>query len=259
MTITYAPVDIPGVKLNDRRVAASDEYRTRNNRAIYLQDLLRGPRINSETGITEENKVLPQPYRRGYDVRSRGLRIRQLTAINRVILHQTGEMPAGPVLFPVSDFRRDDHRLDVVIAHFVIRSTGEVLYTHDMQLLLNGTAGLSDAIEIEFHGNFNLGSGQRSLTEQIVSGQGDRVSPVQLLAARNLLRWLANSSGTAISSIHPHQQYSPTNRPNCPGPDIWVNVGKWAGTEFSWNHETGRSARTISDRIKNPLYDQNIL
>ena len=253
MSISYSPVFIHGVKFNDRRIAASDEYRTRNRRAIYLQDIIRGPR--NDAG---RRPVLRQPPRRGYDVRTSQLRARDLTTIRRVILHQTGEMPAGPTVFPNPDFREDNHRLDVVIAHFVIRDTGEVLYTHDIQLILNGTAGLRDSVEIEFHGSFNSRSGRRNLNEQRVADQDDRVSPIQILAARNLLKWLANFSGAAISSIHPPQQYSPTSRPNCPGPDIWVNVGEWAISEFNWNTDVGRRNRTISERISNPLYNQNI-
>lgn len=253
MTITYTPVHIPGVKLNDRRIAASDEYRTRNRRAIYLHDIIRGPSIGTSRG-----EVIRQPRQRGYDIRTSHLRRRDLTTIRRVILHQTGEMLAGPTLFPSPDFREDNHRLDVVIAHFVIRSTGEVLYTHDAQLVLNGTAALRDSIEIEFHGSFNNHNFRRSQTELQVAEQDDRVDPVQLLAARNLLRWLAYSSGMAITSIHPHQQYSPESRPNCPGPDIWVNVGEWALREFDWNTNTGRRGRVISERISNPLFSQNI-
>lgn len=254
MTITYRPIHIPGVKLSDRRIAASDEYRTRNRRAIYLQDIRRGP----STEANPRGSVLRVPRQRGYDVRTSYRRGRDLTTIRRVILHQTGNMPAGPTLFPSPDFREDNHRLDVVIAHFVVRETGEILYTHDAQLILNGTAALRDSIEIEFHGSFNNHNLRNSQTEQQVQLQTDRVSLPQLRAGRNLLRWLHQSSGMAISTVHPHQQYSPGSRPRCPGPDLWVNVGEWAIQELGWTSNTGRRSRTVSARMSNPLYNQNI-
>jgi len=88
--------------------------------------------------------------------------------------------------------------------------------------------------------------------------QEPRVSPDQLLAGRNLLKWLlSSSSGMAIETIHPHQQYSPTSRPNCPGPDIWVNVGQWALDEFELT-SSDRRGRHISEHMSNLSYIQDI-
>jgi len=250
MTISYTPINIPGVTFYDRRVAASDEYRTRDRRAIYRQDIRRGP-VDADH---PRGPVLPVPARRGYDVRTSSLRARNLNTIRRVFLHQTGPIPAPPSIAssPGLDLREDNHRLDVIIAHLIVRRTGEILYTHDFQLVLNGTGGLRDSIEIEFEGSFNT---QEVHTEQQVQAQIDRVGSIQLRAGRLLLQWLNSLAEIPIQTIHPHQQYSPRTRPNCPGPDIWVNVGEWATRRFNWG-TLARGGRQISDRISNQLYSQ---
>jgi len=147
MTILYTTVNIPEVKLIDRRRQASDEFRTRNHRAIYLEDV--APRRRGVTtrtrllgtdgrvfvGMTRSRGELLDSYSattapqfNEYNVysgeRGNGYRgsARHLTEIKRVILHQTGNIP-----IPSNhDFLEDDHRLDVIIAHFVILQSGEV-------------------------------------------------------------------------------------------------------------------------------------
>ncbi len=249
-------IDLPG--LYDRRVAAADEYRTRNSRAIYLRDVRRGP----------DGRVVPVRARRNYDVRTRipESARRDPEDITRVILHQTGfiSRQALPATSDPTEFRTDDHRLDVVIAHFIVRTSGAIMYTHDVQLVLNGTAALRDSIEIEFEGIYN----QRSRAH---GGGGDepwgpRVSRAAILAGRRLLTRLRDMSTyqpdrsplrlLSIGTIHPHQQFSPDTRPNCPGPDIWVNVGEWAVRRFSWQTTDTRRGRTISAHMSNALYRQ---
>lgn len=246
-------IDLSG--LVDRRVAAADEYRTRDRRAIHLRDVRRDASDN----------VLPVPTRRSYDVRTAipEHQRRDPGSITRVILHQMGlrsrnPLPPGPS--PIGD----DHRLDVIIAHLMVRQDGTIIYAHDIQLVLNGTAALRDSIEIEFEGTYNQAPSRRGSAPH---PWGPRLSRAAIEAGRRLLRTLYEMSHypcgrgplriLSIRSIHPHQQYSPVTRPNCPGPDIWVNVGQWAIRNLAWHTYAGRSTRQISDYMTHQAYNQD--
>ncbi|MDH5544820.1 MAG: N-acetylmuramoyl-L-alanine amidase [Gammaproteobacteria bacterium] len=239
-------IKVPGVTLRDRRVAAADEFQTRDGRVIYRSHLRRG----SATGDSRRPDA-----RSGFDARSRDARTgltasgrRDPGSITRIILHQMGISSSEdfPEASDPEDFRRDDHRLDVVIAHFVIRQNGVIGYTHDVETLLNGTAGLRDAIEIEFEGHYNHRRRDRP--------RGPRVPEAALRAGRLLVQALVYHPLLYIHSIHPHQQYSPSSRPNCPGPDIWVNVGEWAVNTLRLSTNAGRASRQISDYMSDQSY-----
>ena len=244
-------ISVPGVTFLDRRIAAADEYRTRDRRAIYMPHITRGPRTDEHP----RGEVLPTPRRRNFDVRTTHPRTglpasgrRSPAAINKIILHKMGPMEAAP--FPATSdparFDQDDHRLDVIIAHFIVRSNGVIAYTHDVEHILNGTGALRDSIEIEFEGNYNIGTGPHP--------RDPRVLPVVILAGRLLVTSLVRNSVLPIRTIHPHQQFSPRTRPNDPGPDLWVNIGEWAVNQF--NLETTFRRNRISDDMSNQAYRQ---
>lgn len=251
---------VPG--LIDRRAVAADEYRTRDSRAIYRVDVRYAPRQRGPDGELLPRVVLPVPTRRNYDVRMwrrPAVPTRDPSTITRVILHQTGALGTEGTAAPVRD---DQHRLDVVIAHFIVRFNGNILYTHDIQYQLNSTAALNDSIEIEFEGTFNQGRRPHP--------RGPRLSMAAIEAGRRLLTRFRDLSTRppgpyspetqflSIGTIHPHQQFSPVTRPNCPGPDIWVNVGEWAHGQFGWTYDVPRRYRRpgISEHTSNQAYRQ---
>ena len=244
-------------------MAAADEYRTRDRRAIYMSHLRRGPR-------TEEHprgQVLPTLRRRNFDVRTPHRRTglpargrRHPSTITRVILHQMGLTAAAalPESTDPTAFRTDpeNHRLDCIIAHLIVRRNGVIAYTHDVENVLNGTFALRDSIEIEFEGDYNNEEGPHP--------RDPRPELQQIRAGRFLVQSLVRNSALNIGTIHPHQQYSPGSRPNCPGPDIWVNVGEWAVNNVKTKNNlnlqtiTGTSRRgrpqTISNHMSNQAY-----
>jgi hypothetical protein len=130
---------------------------------------------------------------------------RNIATISGIILHQTG--------FVSSDISR----MDYVIANFVVMQDGTVLNVRDPSNLLNSIGTDQHAIDIEFVGNYSSASE--------LSHSSDRMGPTveQLQAGRELVLFLR--AVNSISYIFAHAQFTPKN---CPGPQIWYNVGEWA-------------------------------
>jgi hypothetical protein len=242
-------IKIPG--LRDRRIAAADENRTRNRREIYAAGT--------------PARRLSQRHPLGFDARQAAFS-RSLTQIDRVFLHQTEFFTEYPL--PREERDRDmadDHRLDVVIAHFVVRRDGTILYTHDVEFILNSISGRS-GIDIEFEGHYNV---PPETTPPPSHPWPPRLSPAAIQSGRRLLEALndlrsgaiSNAQYLSIQSIHPHGQFNSRKRNSCPGPDIWTNVGEWAMRRFRWisgRALPGYANLGISEHQRNPAYDQRI-
>jgi hypothetical protein len=242
-------IKIPG--LRDRRIAAADENRTRNRREIYASGT--------------PARRLSQRHPLGFDVRQAAFS-RSLTQIDRVFLHQTEFFTDDPL--PQQERDRDiadDHRLDVVIAHFVVRRDGTILYTHDIEFILNSISGRS-GIDIEFEGHYNI---RPDTTPSPSHPWPPRVSTAAIQSGRRLLEALNDLRSGAVNSaqhlsiqsIHPHGQFNRGKRNTCPGPDIWMNVGEWATGRFHWISDRvlpGYTNLGISEHQRNPAYDQSI-
>ena len=132
-----------------------------------------------------------------------------------------------------------------VNAHFVVLPGGLVLQLHPILDLLWASNGFNDrGIAIEFVGNFP--------TEKGIYWQGDKygrhtLAVEQINSGRDLLRYLANTADIGFVFAHrqgyatdarvaghppaKHSEYD-NERSNCPGPDIWFNVGEWALTQL---------------------------
>lgn len=228
-------IHIPG--LRDRRIAASDQYldgRESDERRLFLAQ--QGPRnpTEAETGrwiYGEGSRPRLAAQRRpvGYDV----TRIdfdRIPEDISTIILHSTTGNAFSSEDLPVPERdsdRASDHRTDEIIAHFVILLDGTILYTHDVQYVLNDAGGRK-GIDIEFSGHFPH-------TRTIPPG-ALRLSRDAIRSGRRLVRYLA-STIQPLLYIHPHGQVQRGSRggpgrggkfDSCPGPDVWVNVGEWA-------------------------------
>lgn len=232
---------VPGMR--DRRVAAADETHAP---AIPGGD----PRpIYGDGSVARRMSLADASH---FDVR-RAPFAREPTQINTVVLHQMSvfHQDALPALTLDSDIS-DDHSLDHVIAHFVVRSTGEILYTHDVQYVLNSVSGRR-GIDIEFEGRYG---NQRA-------PESSRLSAEAIRSGRRLLLWL-QAYLTSLAYIHPHgqlQSHGSGKRDSCPGPDIWVNIGEWAVANLGLTADQtfpGYTNRGITPAQRNPRYDQGI-
>ncbi len=250
---------MPG--LRDRRIAASDEY-------------LDGSERRERALFNDSGRVDPLRLRRGRFIYGRGTAPRRASQrrdvnfdVNRfafsrptdnittIVLHSTRGRDFND-LPPLSqdNNRRSYHRIDEVIAHFVICQDGSIVYTHDIQYVLN-CAGGGKGIDIEFAGNFSM---------------SNRLSVSAIRSGRALISQLKYKILNNLSFIHPHgqvQQGVHGGRGNggkfdiCSGPDVWVNVGQWAVENLQLTCETtdqGYPNHGISEVQTDSAYRQDI-
>lgn len=130
---------------------------------------------------------------------------RNVGTIDAIILHQTGFVSSNVT------------RLDYVIANYVIMQDGQILKLRDLEMALNSIGTNQRAIDIEFVGDYPNARALRSASA--LPGP----SLAQLGAGRWLICYLKSLHG--VSNIYAHAQFTPKN---CPGPQIWYNVGEWA-------------------------------
>lgn len=220
-------ISCPG--LRDRRIAAADEtHSTRTGSHVYRNHsvaYLRGA-VTRPTSRTR------------YD--------REPSAIRAIVLHQTAGSSyltgygARTLARPSDDARVSARsRLDRIAAHFVVLQDGTVFYSHDVQYIVDNAGGRI-GIDIEVAGSFPCDA---------VPDPERRVPVAALRALRSLVQALQQQL-PCITHIHPHGQIQSmesagrdlpalacggpsSDNPcsklmSCPGPDIWVNVGRWA-------------------------------
>jgi len=233
---------VPGMR--DRRAAAADETHAPGvnggrPRAIFGRG----------TAARRSSEVLG---RRPFDARTATVS-RTVESINTVVLHQMAVTHDAPL----PDFATDTditsrHTLDRVIAHFIVRTDGSLIYTHDIENVLNDGGGRR-GIDIEFEGHY--GNDREP--------SGPRLSEAAIRGGRRLLLWL-DGFLPGLSHIHPHGQIqsgSSSKLHSCCGPDVWINVGEWAVRALEWECNTPVSTYTnhgISDRQRNRAYYQRI-
>ncbi|MFK5949351.1 MAG: N-acetylmuramoyl-L-alanine amidase [Methylococcales bacterium] len=178
--------------------------------------------------------------RRGRD-RAEG-RIRTRTEITGIVLHSTGR----------HHFRDSEGWVSHIRANFIIPHSGIILYCHDVLEERASSGRLNrTTVPVEFIGNFRMTNGnwfKRSLH----AGHNNMPSDGQYRAGRRLIRFLKDCYG--ITEVWAHTQAS-QNREDCPGMDIWGNVGQWAIdqnilTEGDGSHLPGNP---IPDQWRNPL------
>ena len=152
-------MDIHITGMRDRRIAASDEYldgseRGERNRFFSVKQRTlpqRGRFIyGRRTAARQASQLRPE----NFDV-TRYAFSRSPDEISTIVLHSTrgrdfNDLPA----ISQDNLRRSYHRIDEVIAHFVICQGGNIVYTHDIEYILN-CAGGSKGIDIEFAGKFD--------------------------------------------------------------------------------------------------------
>lgn len=160
--------------------------------------------------------------------------------------HRSAERIRAIILHQTSFESCDDHRLDYVIANYVVRQDGVVDWVRGDEDLLNDIHS-GAAINIEFVGDYpNI----RCLQElrRMERSDPDDLHPrrrhalrhrdrnwishsrhynypptAQINAGRELLQHLKRRIPN-INQIFAHAQFT---RKNCPGPHLWYNVGQW--------------------------------
>jgi len=150
---------------------------------------------------------------RNYRVRSR-----MSVRIDTVVLHQTS-FSRGSV---------PDNYLSVH-AHYVVLPDGTIVQLHPVEAYLVASSAFNDdAVSVEVVGNFPDERGN-----YWKPGENGRsvLSPQQIGGGCDLVQYLNQTYG--ISFVFAHRQGESADlRGNCPGPDVWYNIGEWAVREL---------------------------
>jgi hypothetical protein len=133
---------------------------------------------------------------------------RALNKIDSLVLHQT----SGPErkLTIYHDFS----------VHFVIVPDGTIYQMHDESVYCYGSSRLnSRSVAVEFVGHFKKDNGKWAQNPKLHS----ELTKKQIDGGRTLVRYLKRKLD--IKYVLAHVQAA---NKNCPGPEIWFNVGEWA-------------------------------
>lgn len=138
-----------------------------------------------------------------------------------LVLHQMG-------------FNRGDSpsKYRKVTAHYVIPPDGNVYQLHDHTQRLPASTGLNEgSVSVEFAGNF---PSRAKSTHKLAFVNPDKfgmdqLTPEQIAGGRMLVDHLVKKH--KITHIYAHRQGGP-KRENCPGPDIWREIGAWAVNQY---------------------------
>jgi hypothetical protein len=154
---------------------------------------------------------------------------RPSAAIDAIVLHQMS-------------FNRgnDPDRYKTVKAHFAVLPNGQALQLHPADVYLAASSAFNDAaIAIEFAGNFRSDRGK--WWSEKGAPQKDVLGRAQIFGGRDLVTHLQATYG--LSFIFAHRQgEEPNRRGNCPGPEIWYQIGEWAIRELGMS-DGGRGYR----------------
>jgi hypothetical protein len=148
--------------------------------------------------------------RTAFAPRDKRKRERDIDSVYALVLHQTGFS------------RGNDHtRYDNVTAHFVILPNGTITQNHPETSYLYSSNGLNrGSVAVEFVGNFPSTRGRYYKPNQF--GR-DHLTQDQIDAGLYLVGYLVKEIN--LTHILAHCQSS-GSRGNCPGPDVWWNVGQ---------------------------------
>lgn len=140
---------------------------------------------------------------------------RDPNSIKGIVLHQTG-------------FNWDDNNLNwnKTNTHFVVTKAGKILVIHDPTWRLSHSSEDANEhyIAIEHEGNFKSVNHSCYASEKF--GCDDQPSKEQISASRALIKNLKLSYPN-LKEITGHIQWQ-DDKGNCPGPQIWYNIGEWS-------------------------------
>jgi hypothetical protein len=236
------------VPFQDRRLAASDVFYTLGGddgpRPIY------GKRTRGR-GLGEQITG-PRPAQQRRLQMDPESTARATSRLRMIVLHQT-TIPSVPPLPADASSRLSHHRVDHVIANFVVTRRGEVVYVRDLGYHLNSLSARR-GIDIEFIGDYPHDDAPPTSPHQ-------RLTAEAIHAGRELVRGLKRML-PGLTNIHTHGQFKAGKLDTCPGPDIWVNVGEWA--LLPANHlgltsdpPLGRTSNPVSPAQRNSSYWQS--
>lgn len=108
-------------------------------------------------------------------------------------------------------------------AHFLIVPDGTVVQLHPMTNVVWASHGFNNhSVAVEIVGNFR--SDRHKYYKPHKYGQHD-LTVEQAIGGFRLIEYLIKEAG--IRNVLTHRQAS-NNKSNCPGPDIWCNIGERA-------------------------------
>lgn len=156
-------------------------------------------------------------------------RLRALDGVYALVLHQMGFSRGS-----------EPSRYDRVTAHYVVLPDGGIYWLHEHTTRLPAASGLNSiSISVEFAGN--LPSQPRSTDPRRFWSPStfgmDQLTAAQAAGGRALIAELRRQGW--LTHVLAHRQGG-ANRQNCPGPDVWREVGAWAVRELGleWGGES---------------------
>lgn len=139
--------------------------------------------------------------------------------IRAIVLHQTAfswDNPANPNWAKVR-------------AHFVVRRDGSIVcnFLPTTQMKVGSSHANPFSITVEIEGNYPSADG-KCWKPEMYGCNNLALEPKLINAARRLIETLKEQYPT-ITHIYAHRQWEGADgKPNCPGPQIWRAVGRWA-------------------------------
>ncbi|MEW5249785.1 peptidoglycan recognition protein family protein [Microbulbifer sp. 2201CG32-9] len=153
--------------------------------------------------IEDRTKLSPKEHR---------IRSRDPATVYALVLHQMAFSRGN-----------DPNRYNRVKSHFAILPDGKILQLHPISAYLYASNGFNKkSVAVEFAGNFPSTRGRCWKAEKYGCHQ---LTQAQIRSGRCLIQYLIRKIG--LTHVLAHRQAS-KSRANCPGPDIWYNVGQWA-------------------------------
>lgn len=269
----FEPFDIhiPGQRVRDRRIAASDIVisDSQSARARYLRqnpDCMRPPSARADDlecpssvrWIFPRSSTVRRYAERhirsdddlSFDFRGNDAD-RPTSSITTIVLHAT----SSGLCRPESILEGDDDdiaarsRIDTIAAHFVVLCDATIVYTHDVQYEINGP-GLSVAIQIEFDGRFPN-------TLEPPEDMSSRPSDAMLRAGRALVAAI-KARIPSVGWIHPHGQIQVGARAKCIVARARTSGSTWASMRTPHSDSAPKlkrrtlSSTARSDAIRTP-------
>ena len=169
-------------------------------------------------------------------------RIRLSIDITGIVLHSTGH----------HDQRTSKQWVENIRANFIIPHSGIILYCHDVVERRASSNELNGkTVPVEFIGNFRMTNGNWR-QKGIHANHHNMPSYAQYMAGRRLIRYLKYCYG--ITEVWAHSQVH-EKKVDCPGMDIWGNVGQWAIDEklLTEGDNAGLHGHAIPEEWRKPL------
>lgn len=163
-------------------------------------------------------------------------RTRDLATIDSLVLHATSVLRNEP---------NDITKYFKISVHFIIVPDGTIYRLYDNEVRCNGSSGFNQrSVSVEFEGKFRH--------DRKNGGVGtNKPTLAQLRSGRKLIFYLKEELPN-FKYVFAHSQAA---NKNCPGPEIWYNVGEWAIRSglclASGRQETKGSGKAIPDSWKN--------